>query len=85
MASFLDVRGVLVRREFVVQCNPKIFETVHYFHRLVIDEDGLLVRGRVNDQFLCLFHIEMEMIVLTPLSEVGDAVTIVLDGVIVCQ
>lgn len=56
----MDVRGVLVKREFVVQCNPKIFETVHYFHCLVIDEDGLLVRGRVDDQFLCLFHIEMD-------------------------
>lgn len=31
MASFLDVRGVLVKQEFVVQCNPKIFETVHFF------------------------------------------------------
>ncbi len=42
MASFLDVTGMLVESELIVQCYPKVFKTVRYFHCLVVDGDSVL-------------------------------------------
>lgn len=32
MAPFVNVTGVLVESELIVQCNSKVFKTADYFH-----------------------------------------------------
>ncbi len=81
----LDITGVLIESELIVQRHSKVFKMVSYFHFLVTDEIGVLSWGGTYYELFGLWHIEVEMHIFTPPSEVCDGVVIVQNRVLVCK
>ena len=70
----MDISSVLFKTQFIVQGKSEIFEALHHVNSFIIDAGGVVgcavCAGSVDDQFLCLCYIQLQVIVHAPLCEV---------------
>ncbi len=43
--TFLNVHNLRIKGKFVVQCYSKVFETVHYFNCLIMNDNRVFPEG----------------------------------------
>lgn len=85
----MDVSGVLIKTEFIVQSESEIFEGVNQFNSFIIDAcvvvDCMMWTGVCDDHFFCLGNIYLKIVLCAPLCEVGYGVLVGCNRVIIIE
>lgn len=67
LTAFVDICGMLIKSQFIVNCDAKVFEIVHYLHWFVVNVYvvlwGSFLSG-VKYEFFCFCYVEV--VVCTP-------------------
>ncbi len=73
VTSFLNIHNVLIKGKCVVQCYSEVFETVHYFNCLIMNNSRVLGWRGTDYQLFCLTDIKIQVVILTPPRKVHDS------------
>lgn len=69
LATLVDVHGVLVEGESVVDSDAEVFKAINYLYWLVVDEYGVVwsnFAAGVKYEFFCFDSIKEKVVICTP-------------------